>query len=106
MRCGQARGQLHQYIDGRLPATRLGALEGQLAECAACRRELLLLEAIGKAVAGDVWQPEPPHLTALILARVATYEAERRGVPAHARAKTRSGFAPRWGDAVLAGVLA
>ena len=113
MRCGQARGEIHRYIDGRLPATRLGALEAHLAECAACRNDLRVLEAIREVVAEDAWQAEPPNLTALILARVAAYEAERRarylpvGVEVEAAGVgVRAGFALHWGDAVLAGMLA
>jgi anti-sigma factor RsiW len=99
MKCSRALTLLNLYVDGRLSASRFAALEQHLGDCAACRAELTHLELVTRSLAEAPIVAEPERLTTLILARIAGYEANR------ARAHERS-FAPRWGDAVLAGVLA
>lgn len=101
MKCSRARTLLNLYVDGRLSASRFAALEAHLGDCAACRAELTHLELVTRSLAEAPFVAEPERLTTLILARIAGYEANR----ARARAHERS-FAPRWGDAVLAAVLA
>lgn len=99
MKCSRARTLLNLYVDGRLSASRFAALEAHLGDCAACRAELTHLELVTRSLAEAPFVAEPERLTTLILARIAGYEANR----AHAHERS---FAPRWGDAVLAAVLA
>ncbi|MGH2516160.1 MAG: anti-sigma factor family protein [Ktedonobacterales bacterium] len=99
MTCVSARRQLHLYVDGRLAPSALGPLEAHLASCFACREELAALEAICATLAEMPMEPEPRNLTALVLARVASYEARRVG-------ERERQFSLRWGDALLAMLLA
>lgn len=99
MTCTHARRQLQIYVDGRLAPRHFAPLEAHLAHCAACRDELVALEALCAALAETSLEPEPRNLTALVLGRVATYEARR------ARAQDRP-FTLRWADALLAVLLA
>lgn len=106
MNCSRAITLLNLYVDGRLPARRFAALEQHVGDCAACRAELTRLELITSSLAEAPLVAEPERLTTLILARIAGYEANRARAEANrARTHERS-FAPRWGDAVLAAVLA
>ena len=99
MKCSRAMLFLNLYVDGRLPLRRFAALEEHLRECAACRAELAHLELVASSLARTALVAEPEGLTALILARIAGFEANR------ARSRERT-FVLRWGDAVLAAVLA
>lgn len=112
--CARARGWLNLYVDGRLPLGRLRALEAHVLGCAACRRELVMLEGIREALRGDAAEaetaPEPAELHALVMARIATYEARRREARAAVAAAKAAGagasFGLRWADALLAAALA
>lgn len=99
MTCLRAKMLLNLYVDGRLPLRRFAILEDHLRDCAACRAELAHLELVAQALAETAPVAEPEGLTALILARIAGYEV--------GRARSREwAFALRWGDAMLAAVLA
>lgn len=50
--CGQHREKFSEYLDGELGERERAALEGHLAECAPCRRELDMLRRTVRAVAG------------------------------------------------------
>lgn len=109
--CSRARGWLNLYVDGRLPLRRLRTLEEHVLGCAACRRELALLEGIREALREDEAAAlEPAELHALIVARIAAYETSRREAQAAitaAQARTgASSFGLRWADALLAAALA
>lgn len=99
--CSRARYWLQLYIDERLDVRRLPALETHLDTCPACRHELAALEEIRGALAVANLEREPAHLTEQIMARVAAMETRR----ARTRAAAAS-FSLRWGDAVLAALLA
>jgi anti-sigma factor RsiW len=112
--CARARGWLNLYVDGRLPLGRLRALEEHVLGCAACRRELVMLEGVREALhegAAEV-APEPAELHMLIMARIAAYEAARREAQAAVAAAKAVGagagasFGLRWADALLAAALA
>jgi len=110
--CARARGWLNLYVDGRLPLGRLRALEEHVLGCAACRHELAMLEGIREALHGGAAEaaPEPAELHALIVARIAAYEARRREAQAAVAAAKAVGagasFGLRWADALLAAALA
>lgn len=116
--CARARGWLNLYVDGRLPLGRLRALEAHVLGCAACRRELMMLEGIREALREDAAEaeaeaaPEPAELHALIVARIAAYETRRREARAAVAAAKVAGagmgasFGLRWADALLAAALA
>lgn len=99
--CSRARYWLQLYVDERLDVRRLPTLEAHLDTCSACRRELASLEEIRGALAATNLEREPENLTGQIMVRVAAVEARR----ARARAAARP-FSVRWGDAVLAALLA
>ncbi len=99
--CARARYWLQLYVDERLDVRRLPELEQHLDTCAACRAELTALEMIRGALSATNLEREPANLTAQILARVAAVETRRAQVRAAARP-----FAVRWGDALLAALLA
>ena len=99
--CSRARVWLQLYVDERLDVCRLPALEQHLDACADCRRELAALEAIRCALVPTNLEREPATLTAQIMARVAVLESRR----AYVRA-AGSSFGVRWGDALLAALLA
>jgi len=71
MRCSRAIHLLQFYIDRRLPLKQMRDLESHLSDCAACRHELILLEAIDHALTNLESVKEPPDLTANIMRRVA-----------------------------------
>ena len=99
MTCTHVRRWIQLYVDGRLAARHLRALESHLAYCHDCRGELALLELMSAALTEARVEPEPPDLSAVIMARISAVEEQRRRATAVA-------FAVRWGDAVLAAVLA
>jgi hypothetical protein len=53
--CGEFRPKLGEYLEGRLPQSRLLLMEDHLGRCAECRRELAALKGERKVVA------MPPH---------------------------------------------
>lgn len=99
MTCTHASRQIQLYVDGRLAPRALAPLEAHLAGCAACRAELEALEMICASLVELPLEPEPRNLTALVLARVAGYEAQRT------RERERQ-FSLHWADALLAALLA
>lgn len=99
MTCAQSQRHLQFYVDGRLAPRYLSPLEAHLAQCAACRQELHLLEIIAQVYAEPEIVQVPADLTVLIMAQVARSERMRARVQAHP-------FGIRWADALLALVLA
>jgi anti-sigma factor RsiW len=95
MTCTTSAKWLQLYIDGRLERARLARLEGHLAACEACRRELALLEQIRDCASERELVPEPADLTQRILYRIAAYEA-RRALPAEAGPLGSGVGIPRW----------
>ncbi len=65
MRCHDARKQLQLYIDNQLTMNQVRELEGHIAQCDACSRELSLLEEITSSLR------QLQHMTMLIMQRVA-----------------------------------
>lgn len=100
MTCARARIWIQLYLDGRLDAVRLARLQGHVAECAACREELAVLEMFCQGAVAESIAGQPVDVTDVVMARIADFE-ERR-----AAAGVTSGFALAWADAVLAAVLA
>jgi anti-sigma factor RsiW len=96
--CRRATLWLQLYTDGRLDASHLPALEAHLQACAACRADFAALDLIVQVAAERVVAPTPPGLAQLIMARIAAFEARRRS--------TSRPFGLRWGDALLAALLA
>jgi anti-sigma factor RsiW len=99
MNCSRAERWLNLYVDGRLDARRLPALEDHILACAHCRTELALFESIHESLVDLQAATEPDGLTERILDRIAAYESRR--VAAQARA-----FSLRWSDGLLAALLA
>lgn len=99
MTCAQSQRYLHLYVDGLLAPRYLSQLETHLAQCAACRRELHLLESIAQVYAEPEVVQVPSDLTVLIMARVARSEQLR------ARVQPQP-FGMRWADALVALLLA
>jgi len=99
MKCTRASRLIQLYVDGRLAPHVLAPLEEHLASCAACRAELEALEAVCATLTDVPMEPEPQNITALVLTRVATYEAQQ------ARERERQ-FSLRWEDTLLAALLA
>jgi hypothetical protein len=71
MRCSKAERQLQLYIDRRLPLIQLCLLEAHLADCAACREELRLLETITYLLNASHHVSEPGGMHSQIMQRVA-----------------------------------
>lgn len=71
MRCHDARKQLHFYIDNQLTMNQVRELEGHIAQCDACYRELYLLEEVSFSLRQLRPVAEPADMTALIMQRVA-----------------------------------
>jgi Putative zinc-finger len=71
MSCSRATQLLQLYIDRRLTVQRMGELEAHLSLCAACRRELFLLEKMDQALRELEPAVEPANLTRSIMQRVA-----------------------------------
>jgi hypothetical protein len=71
MHCSKAEQLLQLYIDDQLPLSQMRALEAHLSECAACREELRILEALADAL--SAWQvvSEPEDMHEQIMRRVA-----------------------------------
>jgi anti-sigma factor RsiW len=97
--CRCATLWLQLYTDGRLDVSHLAALEAHLQACATCRADLAAFDLISQVAAERAAAPEPPGLAALIMARIAAFEARRRTA-------SRRPFGLRWGDALLAALLA
>jgi predicted anti-sigma-YlaC factor YlaD len=71
MRCHDARKQLQFYIDNELTMNQVRELEGHIAQCDACSRELYLLEEVSSSLRHLRPIAEPADLTMLIMQRVA-----------------------------------
>lgn len=97
--CRRANVWLQHYVDGRLDPRQLPALEEHLEACAECRVALAAYEVVAQSAGMPEGAPEPAQLTALIMGRIATYEAQRR-------VAAQWQFMPRWADALLAALLA
>lgn len=95
MKCRKATYLIQLYLDGRLAPARHVHLEQHLASCAACRHELAVLQSIRGAAAEGELVPEPADLTALVMSRVAAYEARRALAAAPSPAAPPFGL-PRW----------
>ncbi len=80
MRCAEAVHQLQLYIDSRLTVKQTRTLEAHVAGCAACQRELALLEEVAQSVHNLKFVAEPEDLAARIMQRVAL-DSRRRGTP-------------------------
>ncbi|PWT72212.1 MAG: hypothetical protein C5B60_09845 [Chloroflexi bacterium] len=98
MNCAQAQADLQLYIDGRLDQHRFSAVETHLGTCRRCRHDLALYEILHEALADPSEESEPDNLTALVMARIASTERQKR------IASTQP-FGWRWRDALLAAVL-
>jgi anti-sigma factor RsiW len=97
MTCRKSAYLMQLYIDGRLAPARHVHLEQHLSSCAACRRELALLEVVRDAASAGELAPESPDLAPLIMRRVVAFEA-RRALAAdreHAPSGPPLGL-PRW----------
>ena len=71
MRCPDANRQLQLYLDNRLTMNQVRELEGHVAQCAGCRRELFLLEEVSSSLRQLQPIAEPIDMTMLIMQRVA-----------------------------------
>lgn len=107
MTCSQAQRWLQEYLDGRLDATQLAALQRHLHGCSACRSDLVLFETLRETLREDEALAEGteraadpvhvPDLAPLVLQRIARAEAER----AAARERTLTTWRERrWQGAV------
>ncbi|MFQ6048792.1 MAG: anti-sigma factor family protein [Phycisphaerae bacterium] len=79
MDCPTVRRELGLYLDGRLAEARRAALEGHLASCAACQRELAYWRGVTEGLAGPAEVYPPRELWPGIVAGL-----ERRGRPVRA----------------------
>jgi len=71
MRCHDARKQLQLYIDNQLTMNQVRELEGHIAQCDACSRELSFLEEVTSSLRQLQLVAEPADMTMLIMQRVA-----------------------------------
>ena len=71
MRCHDARKQLQLYIDNQLTMNQVRELEGHIAQCDACSRELSFLEEVTSSLRQLQSVAEPADMTMLIMQRVA-----------------------------------
>jgi hypothetical protein len=100
MTCAGIRRHLQHYIDDRLAAHAASSVATHLAECAACREDLRLLQVVRTGASTLPYMREPERLTRSIMARVAAFERQRAIAMRGAR------FPLRLADALLATVLA
>jgi hypothetical protein len=98
MNCAQAQTDLQLYIDGRLDQHRFSAVETHLDTCRRCRHDLALYEILHEALADPGGEREPANLTALVMARIASSERQKR-------ITSTQPFGWHWRDALLAAVL-
>jgi anti-sigma factor RsiW len=75
--CRKFRKQFNACLDGELPSKKLVALSDHLAICAACRRELTALEALGPALSRLEVAPPPTYLASRIVTTARRQQAER-----------------------------
>ena len=80
MRCAEAVHLLQLYIDSRLTVKQTRTLEAHVAGCAACQRELALLEEVAQGVHNLKFVAEPEDLAGRIMERVAL-DSRRRSTP-------------------------
>jgi predicted anti-sigma-YlaC factor YlaD len=71
MRCSDATVQLQLYIDRRLTMSQVRVLEAHVAQCAACRNQLYLLEEVASTLHNLQLVAEPADMTMRIMQRVA-----------------------------------
>jgi anti-sigma factor RsiW len=100
MTCASTRRHLQHYLDDRLAVRAASGVATHLAECAACREDLRLLQAVRAGASSLGYVREPERLTRSIMARVAAFERQR-AIAAHG-----ARFALRLADALLATALA
>lgn len=99
--CRRVNRWLQVYIDGRLEPRQLPVLEAHLDACAECRAALAAYEVVAQSAGLPDGAPDPAQLTASIMARITAYEAQKQE-----RLAAQRQFALRWGDALLAALLA
>jgi anti-sigma factor RsiW len=75
--CRKFRKQFSAYLDGELPSKKQVALSDHLAICAACRRELAALEALGPALSRLEVAPPPTYLASRIVMTARRQQTER-----------------------------
>jgi anti-sigma factor RsiW len=100
MTCSRTRAWLQLYVDGQLHPRHLARLEEHMETCGTCRADLALLELICQGASGLILPHGPAELTDAIMHRIAELEARRASLAGQRL------FAPGWGDAVLAAILA
>jgi anti-sigma factor RsiW len=71
MRCPHVNRQVQLYIDNQLTMNQIRELEGHVAQCNECRRELFLLEEVSSSLRQLQPIAEPADMTMLIMQRVA-----------------------------------
>ncbi|HEX9130753.1 MAG TPA: zf-HC2 domain-containing protein [Ktedonobacteraceae bacterium] len=81
MRCKEATKQLQLYLDNRLTIDQTRALEAHVANCAACLKELTILEEVIYNLQTFKVIAEPGDLNAQIMRRVAI-ASSKRNMPA------------------------
>jgi anti-sigma factor RsiW len=94
--CRKYRKQFSAYLDGEMPRQKRLTLADHLAICAACRRELAALEALGSALSRLEVAPPPIHLASRIVATAHRQQAERASGPSVRLWPTRMPVWP-WG---------
>ncbi|MCW5979630.1 MAG: zf-HC2 domain-containing protein [Bryobacteraceae bacterium] len=77
MSCRKTRTKFGRYLDGELLPQERQSLEGHLAECLECAREVDVLRRIDDFLGEDA-APRPPDLSEAILRRVQSERAEER----------------------------
>lgn len=78
MRCSRETTRLHLYVDGRLNATDVAALERHVRGCSNCQLELAGLMRLDMALRPDALPDDAPDLVPSIMARVAALETMQR----------------------------
>jgi|SRR5579859_301171 len=71
MRCTEANKQLQLYIDNRLSMNQVRELEGHVAQCDSCQKQLFFLEEVTRSLRELQPIAEPADMTMLIMRRVA-----------------------------------
>ena len=80
MRCAEAVQLLQLYLDSRLTVKQTRALEAHVAGCAACQRELALLEEVAQSIHHLKLVAEPEDLAVRIMQHVAL-DSRQRSAP-------------------------
>jgi Putative zinc-finger len=71
MRCPEANRQLQLYIDNQLSMNQVRELEGHVAQCTSCQKQLFFLEEVTRSLRELQPIAEPADMTMLIMQRVA-----------------------------------